>query len=245
MRYVTREEWGSRQPDYITHLDPRRVDRIFIHHTTGAQQSDKTAWLRSIQRFHMETRRWSDIAYNLLVDADGVCYMGRGLGRVGGHTKGWNSRSVAIAYLGDGSTDVPAAATRAIRRAVEDCDLWFDRELPVFGHRDVGNTACPGDVLYGWLRAGMPVDDPLPPPQPRPLPLHDDDPLRQRDDAPPHLLGQDSVGSPRSVADLGRVITRTPSGSAATGDLRASDSPIPDVRDGWRRHLARMRSRRR
>lgn len=244
MRYVEREGWGGQIVSNVQYLDPRRVDRIFLHHTTGEQRADKAAWVRAIQRFHIESRGWSDIAYNLLVDADGVCYVGRGLGRTGAHTRGYNSTSVAIAYLGDGSQDVPAAATRAIRRAVEDCDLWFGRELPVFGHRDVGNTACPGDVLYGWLRAGMPVDDPLPPPQPRPLPLHPDDPLRSKGDAPPHLLGQDSVGSSRSVADPGGTSIPTPSGSAVTGDLRTSDSPIPDVRDGWRRHLARMRSRR-
>jgi len=244
VRYVTREEWGGARVDRVAYLDPTRVDRIFLHHTTGAQQDDKARWLRSIQRFHIEQRGWSDIGYNLIVDADGVAYLGRGYGRVGAHTRGFNSTSVAIAYLGNGSENVPDVATRAIRRAVEDARLWFGRDLPVYGHRDVGSTTCPGVMLWGWMREGMPVRDPLPDPDVRPFPLLDGDPLRDRSDAPPHLLGGDAVSSPTSRPVDGDGDTRTPSGSRATRQFTVSISPVPDLRDGWRRHLDRMRRRR-
>lgn len=200
MRFVTPGEWGAEPPRSETFLDPSRVTRIFLHHTTGEQQDDVHAWLRSVQRFHQSSRGWADIGYSALVDRDGVPYIGRGFGLVGAHTKGHNATGVAVAYLGDGRAPVPEAALAGIRWVMEQADLWFGRPLERLCHRDVGRTTCPGDVLAAWLRAGMPVSRPIPPPDPRPAPLHDDDPLR---------------------------------------------SPIPDLREGWRRHLSLRRLRHR
>lgn len=204
MKYVQREEWGAVLIEDYTPLVRDRVSRVFLHHTTGGQRHDKAEWLRSIQRFHRETRGWSDIAYNVLVDMDGVAYLGRGFGRVGAHTKGYNSSSVAVAYLGDGDRAVPQAALRSIRAVMEEADRWFGRPLERLPHRAVGATACPGDLLAAWLAAGMPVDDPIVPEPIRPFPPH--------------------------PADTGYTVDGRP-------------SPIPDVRDGWRRHLARLRRR--
>merc|ERR1712150_52546 len=44
---------------------------------------------------------WSDIGYNFLVGEDGRAYEGRGWNRVGGHTYGYNSNSVAVSVIGD------------------------------------------------------------------------------------------------------------------------------------------------
>lgn len=154
---VSRAAWGASAPRSTQTLDPSRVSRLFVHHTTGAQRPDVAAWVRSIQRFHLYDRRWSDIAYSWLVDRDGYAYEGRGWYRVGAHTKGFNSTAVAVAYLGDGGGPVPAAALRTIRELADEADREFGRRLERLGHRDVGRTACPGDVLYGWVAAGMPV----------------------------------------------------------------------------------------
>lgn len=189
-----REAWQARPPKApYTPLKPAKVTRLFVHHTTGRQQDDIPAWLRSIQRFHQEQRGWNDIAYSWLVDRDGVIWEGRG-NVLGGHTKGYNSVSLAIAYLGDGGQPVPDVALRAIRYQADNLRRTFPI-AEVDGHRDVGATACPGDWLYAWVRSGMPLRDPAPLPVPvAPVPP----PLAYR-------------------------------------------SPVPDLRDGWRRHLAWMR----
>jgi len=197
MEYRYREAWQARPPRQpYTPLRPERVTRLFVHHTTGAQQGDIPAWLRSIQRFHQDSRGWNDIAYCWLVDRDGVIWEGRG-NVLGGHTKGYNSTSVAIAYLGDGDGPVPEAALRAIRYQADNLARTFPI-TQVSGHRDVGATACPGDWLYGWVTAGMLLSNP----EPLPVPARPEQPTQ--------------VYRP----------------------------PTPDVRDGWRRHLAWMRSRR-
>lgn len=182
---VPRYEWGALPPKRVTLLDPSRVERVFLHHTTGTQQPDIPAWLRSIQRFHQQGRGWSDIAYSWLVSYDGRIWEGRGARVVGAHTKGWNSRGYAIAYLGDGGSLPPQAALDAISYVRGYAETIAGRTLPLFGHRDVGRTACPGDALYGWIST---------------------------------LTDQPAV--PERV------------------------SPVPDLREGYRRMLDRMRSRR-
>lgn len=197
MQFRRREDWGARPPKApYRSLNPARVTGFYLHHTTGAQQADIPGWLRSIQRFHQQTRGWNDIAYCWLVDRNGTIWEGRG-NVVGGHTKGHNSTAIGVAYLGDGGQPVSAEALRAIVYLRDNLARTFPI-VTVGGHRDVGRTACPGDWLYGWLRDGMPVADAVPLPEP----------------------------SKPAV----------PSG--------AYQSPVPDLRDGWRRHLAWMRSRR-
>lgn len=181
MHIKGRHEWGAEPPRRpLTPLDPSQVTDVYIHHTTGAQQPEIQPWLRAIQRFHQESRGWNDIGYSYIVDRNGSVWEGRGR-NAGAHTQGYNSRSIGIAYLGDGAERVPDPALRSINLLIDEMARRYPIRI-VRGHRNVGKTACPGDVLYGWLLAGRPM--PRPP------------------------------------------------------------SPVPDVRDGWRRHLAWMRSRR-
>jgi len=156
MQIRGRHEWGALPPGRpLTGLTPERVTDVYLHHTTGEQQQDVQAWLRAIQRFHQQTRGWNDIGYSYLVDRNGTVWEGRGR-NVGAHTKGYNSSSIGIAYLGDGSTKPPDDALISIVRLI---DLMAQRYpiTTVRGHRHVGRTACPGDWLAGWLAAGRPL----------------------------------------------------------------------------------------
>ena len=161
MRKHFRREWKAQPARSVTQLRRDRVTHLFLHHTTG-YNPDPAAWLRGIQDFHFG-RGWNDIAYSWLVDEDGDAWEGRGWLAAGAHTAGWNSRSVAVAYLGDGGRSVPPAAIDTITILMNEADALFGRKLIRQGHRDVGRTACPGDTLYAWLRAdGAPVAQPPP-----------------------------------------------------------------------------------
>jgi hypothetical protein len=121
--------------------------------------------MRRIQKLHQVTNGWNDYAYSVGVWDDGTVYEGRGWGAVGGHTKGYNSTSVAVCYMGDGRKPVPKVALDAILWAAADADRHFGRRLARRAHRDVGATACPGDWLYGWWEANK-----LAAPAPAPVP---------------------------------------------------------------------------
>jgi hypothetical protein len=161
---IPRSEWGARPPKSRTLMSRGQVTHLFLHHAAGNYRDGFEA-MRRIQNFHMDTRGWADFAYSVGVAPDGQTFVGRGWDVQGGHTKGWNSRSVAICYLGWGTEVPPEAALRAIVKAADDADAHFGRKLVRQGHRDVGSTACPGDGLYRWWSAGAPLAS-VPTPEP-------------------------------------------------------------------------------
>jgi len=216
MRVVSRREWGAQPAKATTPLQPARVTMFVLHHTTGSYRGART--VRQIQAFHQGPERgWSDVGYNFLVGDDGTVYEGRGWGFVGAHARGENSRSIGVAYVGDGSRPVPDAAKRAIVELLGEAEVRFG-SLRQVGHRDVGATSCPGDVLYRWWMVER-----LAEPEP---PVFED--ARERIVRPPKV-----VETPR------RVVSGPPLGGP--GDRPGERLTTPDVRDGWRRHLAWLR----
>ena len=191
MKVVSRADWGAKAPKSRRAIREKEVTHFFLHHAAGTYKDGPSA-MRAIQKFHQDSRGWVDYAYNFGVWEDGTIYEGRGFGAQGGHTRGWNTKSVAVCYMGDGGKPVSKPALDAILVVADAADAYFGKNLTRQGHRDVGSTACPGDVLYGWWQDA----------RVRPS-------VRVREEMP------------------------KPKGAAT-----------PDVRDGWRRHLKRLRDRR-
>lgn len=146
---VTRAGWRA---DPLACPAPRiaiPTPRLWLHHTAAEQHGPEG--VRQTQRFHIDSRGWSDIAYSFLVDDDGVAYEGRGAGRAGAHTDGDNSKSHAIVAMGNydvrppppeleaGIVDLAVAGHRA---------GWWPGQI-TGGHTDApgAETACPGRFL--------------------------------------------------------------------------------------------------
>lgn len=139
------------------------------------------AMVRGIYAYHVKSNGWSDIGYNYLVDRYGRAYEGRagGLDRfvVGAHTGGFNKDTFAVALLGNFSTVAPDAATVERLSDVLAWKLGSAYREPlgtavltsagggtskysagqkvtfdvISGHRDAGNTSCPGATTYSRL----------------------------------------------------------------------------------------------
>ena len=137
--------------------------------------------VRGIYAYHVKSNGWSDIGYNYLVDRYGRAYEGRagGLDRfvVGAHTGGFNKDSFGVSLLGDFSTVAPSTATVGMLTDVLAWKLGSAYRDPlakavltsagggtskyaagakatfdvVSGHRDAGNTACPGATTYARM----------------------------------------------------------------------------------------------
>jgi hypothetical protein len=151
---VTRAEWGARPPKR-RFVIPCPTRELWLHHTAGNHNGP--AGVREVQRFHMDSRGWADIAYSFLVDDDGTVYEGRGAGVAGGHTEGHNSISHAICAMGNYEAQVPGEALlSAIRRlgAAGRDRGWWPAQF-TGGHRNASGalTACPGSNLYAQLPA--------------------------------------------------------------------------------------------
>lgn len=150
MNIVTRQEWGARHPKSVRQIVVPTPE-LWLHHTATGQHG--AAGVRAIQRFHMDTRGWQDIAYSYLVDADGTVYEGRGPAVAGAHTHGHNSTSHAICAMGDYQQEHPTERlVRSVARLVRygHDRGWWPATL-TGGHRDVGTTACPGQHLYARI----------------------------------------------------------------------------------------------
>jgi hypothetical protein len=112
-----------------------------------------------------------DIAYNGLACPHGYVYEGRGPGHrsAANGTNTGNDTSAVICYIGgEGDPFTPEG-----QQAMNDGAAWLGDAMQK-GHRDWYNTACPGDVIYGWIHSGAPSPGPTPPPQQEDddLPLH-------------------------------------------------------------------------
>lgn len=92
----------------------------------------------------------------------GIVVEGRGPGRTGAHTLGFNSTRYGVAHAGNSSTEaISDGEVEAIREVGR--RLWDPLgAVRAKGHRDLRATACPGDSLYGRLGEVQPPYFPLP-----------------------------------------------------------------------------------
>ncbi len=158
---VTRAAWGARRPRSTTPLAESAVRFLVVHYSGmhSDEQADHrncASRVRGIQRYHMDTKRWHDIAYNWLVCKHGYIFRGRGWRVRSAATGPANGYSVAVCFLGDdvtGRDDVTELGRAAIRGVF----AFVARNGPHLegarGHRDFMDTACPGDELERFARS--------------------------------------------------------------------------------------------
>lgn len=149
MEYVTRAESGLIAPTSISRISASQG--IFGHWSAGPTSQS----VREIQRFHMETRGWTDIAYSWLVDVSGVIYEGRGWGRAGAHTSGHNSTSHAVCAIVGDEAQVTDYQLHGMAQVMAEHDRLYGSgfHLP---HRDASGAAtyCPGDTITRFIYEG-------------------------------------------------------------------------------------------
>ena len=158
-----REAWGARPYRGTVRLNPS-LRRGLIHHTVNSNtygQDQVPSMLRSIQAYHQDTRGWADIAYNFVVDRFGTIWEARARSYedpvIGSASSGDETGNVTVAFLGDGMTyRPPSAVLRSMGRLLG----WKLRRhgltptrANIMGHRDIGQTDCPGDALYAAIPA--------------------------------------------------------------------------------------------
>ena len=204
----SRAQWGANEAlRDKSALRYGTVSAGFVHHTVNANaytEAQVPGILRSIYAYHVQSRGWSDIGYNFLVDRFGRIWEGRygGVDKnvVGAHTLGYNDYSFAMSAIGN--FDV-VAAPDVMLRAYGSLFAWklsingvspasMSQQVgrktfaAINGHRDADSTACPGRYLYAKLAtirayasAAAPATPPPPPAPTPPPPLEITDPAPQ------------------------------------------------------------------
>ncbi|WP_435748170.1 FG-GAP-like repeat-containing protein [Nocardioides sp. SYSU DS0663] len=170
----SRAQWGANEKLRRAAPTYYEVHAGFVHHTVNANdytRAEVPAILRGIYAYHTQSRGWSDVGYNYLVDKFGRIWEGRagGIDRpvVGAHTLGYNESSFAMSAIGNFDVKRPSRAMVAAYGALFAWKLSLHgvdarsasqsvgrRSFPAInGHRDAGSTACPGKYLYARLPA--------------------------------------------------------------------------------------------
>jgi hypothetical protein len=173
----SRASWGARPPKAAyTHT---LAGHLGVHHTATVEDGTAGTWeecaarLRAIQAWHMDTNGWNDIGYAYVVCGHGHVFQARedddDATDVQGAHDGFNRGSSGLAALGYFHPPVDQRPSGAQLAALVELAAWIAsrRDIDplgrsfyaafgapvdnVYGHRDVGATACPGDHLYNLL----------------------------------------------------------------------------------------------
>ena len=163
MRIIPRSEWGfdgwRTQPAAVA---LSRRTEFFVHYegpATGGRTG--VAVPRAIHAYHKRSNGWSGIGYGWVVDQAGTIYEGRGWDLMAAHCPGRNDQWSVQVHIG-GAERPSSAALHSVRWLYDEACRRAGRTLIKRGHRDGFSTACPGEPLYAWVKAGMPDPTPLP-----------------------------------------------------------------------------------
>ncbi|KAI5647058.1 n-acetylmuramoyl-L-alanine amidase domain-containing protein [Phthorimaea operculella] len=158
LRLVSRIDWLAQPVEGEIDAIRQPVPWVIITHTATEDcdsQSTCILQVRLMQMFHIESRKWSDIAYNFLVGGDGSAYYGRGWDQIGAHTKGYNKYAISIAFIGTFNKISPTpsqvdACKKLIRLGVAEGKLAKDYTL--LAHRQLMSTLSPGDQVFNIIK---------------------------------------------------------------------------------------------
>lgn len=173
---VTREKWGARQPaGRPTHVAISARTATCIHYDGAVPivvrtLADAYALMRRDQNQHMDVNGWDDIGYNFLVisapgfPVDGLVMTGRGRDIVGAHCLNHNTEWIGVQISIGGNQKPSPSALLSTRQLHASFVIAAGHNLAMKGHRDGFPTKCPGEILYAWVKAGMPVPAAAAPP---------------------------------------------------------------------------------
>jgi hypothetical protein len=164
--YLPRSAWMAEPAgDGPGPLDPSKVKGVVVH-WPGSGETDSfdgraeiVAALRGWQRFHMEDKGWSDIAYQVAVDQAGRAWILRGLRTQSGANgnEDLNERYGAILLVLVAGEEPSAAMKATVREVVRDFRaIYGDDAALILPHSAVrpDGTDCPGPKARAAIARG-------------------------------------------------------------------------------------------
>lgn len=164
----SRAAWGARPPSSPVTVRNHRPNKIIVHHTATANQTDTSlarafSLSRGIQNHHMDVNGWIDTGQQFTISRGGHIMEGRNRSLetlVGGttfvhgaHAGAQNGESIGIENEGTYTSVAPPAALyqALVHMCAHICQQYAIAPSQIFGHRQFSSTQCPGDVLFGLL----------------------------------------------------------------------------------------------
>lgn len=156
MKATSRKVWGAAPPRGSIGGVIEPTHKHFGHCTVtaaipaSASVATEMACMRSLQQIAF-ARGFFDISYSFVIFPSGRIYEGRGWGKAGAHTEGYNSTTYAT------SAYIPCAGEPVTQSMINSFILVgraglrrgsIAPDVQWLGHRDVSDKSCPGDPIY-------------------------------------------------------------------------------------------------
>lgn len=151
---VRRTAWTRYQPRLSRIYAAGRFNRITVHHTglyvnTSTARSSVARDMQSVLAAHVRLR-YGDIGYHFAVDYGGCVWEGRSLAHQGAHVSSANEQNIGVVLLGNFERQRPSQPQMSAMRSLVSAlsQRYGISSRRIYGHRDLGATACPGRYLY-------------------------------------------------------------------------------------------------
>lgn len=156
---LPRASWTSIPPRATRMATSKSFTRLTIHHTGAGENhhlaQDQVAFdIENILGAH-HRRLWGDIGYHFVIDRAGRVWEGRSMQYTGAHVSAENAENIGVVLLGNFERQRPPPQQLLTMHKLADA-LRSRMAIPqsrVYGHRDLGQTLCPGRFLYGTVGA--------------------------------------------------------------------------------------------
>lgn len=156
---VSVQQWGG-TPAIEAQARKHVASRITLHHQGESflKGRDPQLYLRNLQAWSRNTRKWLDIPYHYVIDLDGIIYEGRNINYAGDTNTDYDpSGHALIEVVGNFEEVEPTQAQLdAVVKAMTMLAVKYKISPDsISGHKDFSTqTVCPGKNLYRFLESG-------------------------------------------------------------------------------------------
>lgn len=124
-----------------------RINQIIVHHSASIGQRAE-----DYARYHVLSRGWAGIGYHFVIEVNGDIIGCNPLTNISYGVSGHNTRSIHICLSGDFTKQEPSPQQlKSLDLLIKHLRSDLPQALPVGGHKDYGQTSCPGPALYKYL----------------------------------------------------------------------------------------------
>jgi len=124
-----------------------RINQIFVHHSASIGQRAE-----DYARYHVQSKGWPGIGYHFVIEKTGDIIQANPLINMSYNVSGHNTRGIGICLSGDFTKEEPSKAQlKSLDRLIKQLRKDLPQYLAVNGHKEYGQTSCPGPNLEKHL----------------------------------------------------------------------------------------------
>jgi len=157
-RIVPVNAWGG-TPSDPAQARIHTIAGITLHHQgeTYRAGTDPAQYLRTLQHWSRDTRKWLDIPYHYVVDLEGKTFAARDIRYAGDTNTSYDPKGQALIEV-VGNFEEVEPNQQQLDAVVDMMALLIARHGlsidSIRGHKDHTETLCPGKNLYAYLESG-------------------------------------------------------------------------------------------